>query len=436
MVRASIALLLLVQLAGCGARSALSLGEEPGADAGAGVDARDAAPSARDAHPPRPRLDLGGGDDAWPPASCAGADVVLRYAGGATDPAPIRLERTVRVQAADVYFLFDTTGSMVGEIAVMRAAVVDLIDGLACPSGGAVCADDRDCPAQACSPLGRCAPTEVATTCLPDPHVGVGRYAGQAETYQHLADIAPPTEEVARAIPERADGRGQDETLYLSMACALSDAIDCPAGACAASGRRCAGFRPHSLPIVVTITDEGDQCSYCGPDDESIGAQARALGALLIGIDTARPPGGEATRDLTALAMASGSVDAEGRPLVFDGSDGAVVEAVRAGLAAAAGTPLPMSLELHGDEAFVDAVVERAWVDRWSEGCFPYREVEDTDGDGFADRVPRAAPGTRACFVVEPRARVDLPPARHRFSAQLRLGEVPVQQVEVCVEVE
>jgi len=201
-------------------------------------------------------------------------------------------------------------------------------------------------------------------------------------------------------------------------------------------GLRCAGFRPGALPLYVAISDKGDQCPYCGPDEVSVGAQARELGALLIGIDTAATPR-EATEQFVRLAEESGSFDADGNPLVFAGGEGEVVDAVRAGLAAAAQSPLPLRVDLVGDGIDPDAVIDSVRLDRRSEGCFPYRDTIDSDGDGRPDRVRAAGRGTTACFIVEPRRRAVLTgPAMHRVSAILRHGELEADRVDVCVVVD
>jgi hypothetical protein len=271
--------------------------------------------------------------------------------------------------------------------------------------------------------------------------VGVGRYAGVPDSYRHLHDVAPVDEETVASIPAVADGEGGRETLYEAMQCSVGSGR-CPSAGCADSGRRCPGFRETSLPILVTLTDEGDQCSFgprfpeCGADHVSVGEAARDLGAVLVGIDAAAPPD-DATDFLRAAAEEAGSVDGEGEPLVFSGSEADVVNAVRRGLVAATTSPLPIRVELAGEDLRPDAVIGSVRLDLESEGCFPYRDAEDTDRDGFPDRVQAAGPGTTACFVIEPRESAALEgPAEHRLTATLLAGGGVVDTIDVCVVVE
>ncbi|MBO6937091.1 MAG: hypothetical protein JJ863_19115 [Deltaproteobacteria bacterium] len=426
-------LLVLLASGGCGSRTALSLGDPPeGADLGS-------PPS----FPPDLPFPLDGGTDGaivWPPdgavpASCEASDVVLRYSAGTTSAGPFDLRATIQVPMVDVYFLIDTTGSMSGELGALHAAFLEVVANAHCPSDGARCSENADCPGEACAGNGRCAPTAVAESCLADPQVGIGRYAGEPGSFFHLADIGPATEATAEAFPPIADGWGHHETMFQAMFCSFSEPGECP-NDCATDGLLCPGFRPGAVPLYVTISDEGDQCPYCGPDEVSVGAQARELGAILVGIDTADTPR-EATAQFVRLAEESGSFDADGNPLVFAGREGEVVDAVRAGLAAAAQSPLPLRVDLVGEGIDPDAVIASVRLDRSSEGCFPYRGTTDRDGDGFADGVPAAGRGTTACFTVEPRDRVAVSgPTMHRVSAILRHGELEADRLDLCVVID
>ena len=422
----------IVAGAGCGAKTGLAIDEGGGRDAG---EMRDARVPRRDA----------GADGEVPLVGCAGADVVVRYDSvGRPVPARVDLRATIRIAQADVYFLIDTTGSMVGEIAAMRATVLELIDALTCPSSDRVCSDDGDCMSdEACSPEGRCAHAPEIAGCLPDLHVGVGRYAGGPNSFVHLLSIAPPSDATRDAIPGSADGRGSDEALYQSVQCVFGMGR-CPGTGCEGTGRECAGFRPRALPILVTITDEGDECTYgrfreCAATPESTGATLRENGAVFVGID-ADARRREATPFLVALAEEAGSFDADGEPLVYLGAESGVVGAVQEGLGAVATSPLRLEVVL--EEAAEDAgaalrFVDRVEVDTASPGCFAYRDLEDADGDGRPDVVRAAGPGTTGCFVVFPG---DLPAGTEpgttaTLTARLLGGGATVDERTICFEV-
>ncbi len=430
---ATVLTLLAFVVAGCGSKTALWLGDPPDA-----VDMYPPVPA-----PPWPPEPGDGGVDGavvTPPdgavlTRCEPSDVVVRYVDGSTSDGPQALRTTLRVPMVDVYFLIDTTGSMSGEIEALRDAFVAVIDDAHCPSDGALCSSDVDCPGEACAANARCAPVATARRCLADPQVGLGRYAGEPGSFFHLLDISPTSETTAAAFPVAADGWGNNETMFQAMECSLSEPGECP-NDCAMDGLRCAGFRPGALPYFVTISDEGDQCPYCGPDEVSVGALARELSARMIGIDTASSSL-DANRQFVRLAQESGSFDEDGNPLVFAARDGRVVEAVREGLSAAARSPLPVRVELRSPTVDPAAVIDTVRLDRTSEGCFPYADGVDSDGDGFPDRVDAAGRGTTACFSVRPRARTALPaPSRHRLSAVLLHGELEAERVDLCVVVD
>ena len=415
-------------IAGCGAKTGLAAVERgrdaEGVDGGRSVDAS---------------------FDAASPPACGEGDVVVRYdASGRPVPARVDLRTSIRIPAADVYFLIDTTGSMTEEIRAMRAAVLELIEALTCPASDRTCSDERDCATgETCTPEGRCASAPEVAGCLPDLNVGVGRYAGGPESYVHLLDVAPPSEATRDAVPLEADGRGSNEALYNSVRCSLGRGR-CTGMTCDGEGRDCVGYRRHALPILVAITDEGDECTYgrfseCAATPENTGADLRENGVVFVGIDADSRGDREATPFLEALAVEAGSLDAAGDPLVFAGTGSDVVRAVQDGLGSVTGSPLRLEVALEerdADDGDALALVDHVEIDTASEGCFEYRDVEDTDGDGFADAVPAAGPGTTGCFVVVPRAR---PPgfARGVYVAGARLlaGGATVDDRTICFEV-
>ena len=419
----------LVVVAGCGSKTGLAI--EASARERAELDAG------------RARLDAT--VDAPPAPTCGAADVVVRYeASGRPVPARVDLRTSIRIPAADVYFLIDTTGSMTEEIRAMRAAVLEMIDALTCPASDRACSDERDCAAgETCTPEGRCASAPEVAGCLPDLHVGVGRYAGGPESYVHLLDVEPPSEATRDAVPAAADGRGSNEALYNSIRCSLGRGR-CTEDACEGEGRDCVGYRPLALPILVAITDEGDECTYgrfseCAATPENTGADLREHGVVFVGIDADSRGDREATPFLEALAIESGSLDAAGNPLVFAGTGSDVVRAVQEGLGSVTGSPLRLEVALEerdGDDGDALALVDHVEIDTVSDGCFAYREVEDTDRDGFADAVPAAGPGTTGCFVVVPRERPSsVAPGTYLVGARLLADGATVDDRTICFEV-
>lgn len=378
--------------------------------------------------------------DASVPPLCEGATAVVRYVDGVPDRRSVSLRATVQIAEADAYFLFDTTGSMIDEIAAMRATVLDLVDTLTCPTEGRPCSDGGDCGSgEQCSPTGVCGPEDQVRGCLPDLHVGVGRYAGRADTYRHLRSPSPPSAALPDAIPAAANGVGAAESLYQSVSC-IGRIGRCGSAGCV-SGRGCPGFRPGALPIVVAITDEGDQCSARIPPEclETLDTAVEAMGLLeatFVGI-SADPRGGEAEDFLRAIAIGTDSTDVNGEPLVFVGSGSAVVDAVRSGLRSVGVQPLDLRVALQPLEGDALQYVDHIRIDRESPGCFAYRDTEDEDGDGWDDTVLGAGPGTTGCFEVTfvdraPRPASEEPQAA-RVRATLTGDGAVVDQQFVCV---
>jgi hypothetical protein len=274
--------------------------------------------------------------------------------------------------------------------------------------------------------------------------VGVGVYSGTTSSYRHRADIQPPGPAVTDAIPAFPDGFGGAEALYESVAC-MTNQVRCFDAGCAASGRGCPGYRPRSLPIVVTITDEGDECLFawrlmCSVTAAQAGEALQALGVKFVGIDADR--GLEATPFLIELAEEGRSFTADGDPMVFAGSEGDVVAAVRRGLQAVTAAPLDLTMEIvdeEGDDGDALRFVDHVALDLSSDGCFPYDDVEDDNRDGHSDHVRAAGPGTSACFdlVVSPAPRigpVDEPQMFLMTASILGDGAV-LNDVSICVEV-
>ena len=127
------------------------------------------------------------------------------------EPARDTLEFSTNIQLADVYFLFDTTMSMDDEISEMRASVAEVIGGLACEDFGTPCATPSDCGAdQVCGIEGRCIGDPQTAGCVASLWTGVGRYAGEHNSYRNLAELQPDAQVTQMSIPSRPTASEQE----------------------------------------------------------------------------------------------------------------------------------------------------------------------------------------------------------------------------------
>lgn len=178
-----------------------------------------------------------------------------------TDP----FDFTTRVTTADVYFLFDTTGSMGGELANLRSGMT---------SG----TYDRSCPA------GIGGGIIGATKCIiPNAWFGVGHYddypvspygsAGSGDVvYRNFQDLTPSESAAQAAVNSLrnhygADGpESQTQALYaMATGAGLGPFLSTRTG-CAVGRWGWPCFRPDTIPIVVQFTDatyhNGPQVAY------------------------------------------------------------------------------------------------------------------------------------------------------------------------------
>lgn len=338
------------------------------------------------------------------------------------DPAPAEdtLNFKTSLQFADVYFLMDTTGSMQEEIQAMGAAVEGIVDALTCERFGSSCALDQDCgdPARVCGPSGECIanPTDGAG-CIPSLYTGVGTFEGNYASYRNRVSLQGDAQVTRTAIPSSANGGGATEPLFQSVQYIYSS----PYGTsrCVGGGVGCPGFRKDAARLLVTVTDEPDQCGdgdgdcgdglpqYTGyPETASEAAAALTHPGeeiTFVGINAA-PSGTEARDDLVALAVAAGSYDAQGAPLVFDGANSNVVSSVSSAIQEVAfNLDLRVTIEAQdqpndaGDALpFIDYLV----VNETAAHCTDVSVTEDTDADTRDDAFPALRPGTPVCWDV------------------------------------
>jgi hypothetical protein len=321
------------------------------------------------------------------------------------EPLPARdtLTFRTRVQLADVYFLFDRSGSMGGEIGALHGAVTTLLGELTCGGSDRACARDRECdPGEICGTLGRCIEDPALRGCLASPWSGVGHYLGE------LTNVLGVQPSPARTRDALGFGvTGSTEALYRA-AWGVADPAGAPGieTACVGGGIGCPGFRSDAVRILVAFTDE-DSDGF-----ESVTDAGRALtgaGITAVGVWSGSP-GDPSRRDLEELCRASGGVDSAGRARVFDGIDGAIVPLVETAIREVVeGTPLSVTIEATdepGDDG--DALALLAGLEAWSEHCGG-APTSDADGDGRPDFYPAVTPGTAVCWDVVP-ARNDVRP--------------------------
>ncbi len=325
-----------------------------------------------------------------------------------SDPVEDTLEFRTNIQIADVYFLFDTTGSMEGEISAMRSAVQGILDDLTCADRGRACAGDDECDAgDVCSIEGRCIEDPTTSSCVASVYTGVGTYEGRSNTYRNRLSLQPNAATTRSRIPTSASGAGAGEALFQSVACVADPSACNAAGTCATAGIGCPGYRSDAVRILVTITDEQDECA-CGAVDSPAAAGSRlmAAGITFVGVDA--DIGHEPRADLRAIATAAGSLDSAGQPFVREGDGPAVRTAVVDAINEIVnGIPLRVTIEAAdepGDDGdalrFIDHLVVN--TSGSPAACTAVSPTEDTDGDGHDDAFPALLPGTSVCWDVVP----------------------------------
>ncbi len=337
------------------------------------------------------------------------------------DPDPARDTLTFRtsIQFADVYFLFDISGSMAGEITALRGAVTTIIGDLQCTDTFVACTRDAECGAgEICSPFSStCIEDPGASSCILSPWTGTGYYENTLENALSLqADPA------ATSAAIRTATYGGTERLYQAVqAVAAGPIAGFTANGCTgpSPGRiGCPSFREEAVRILVAFTDEDSD----GVTDPTAAAAALSTaGITLIGVNS----GSSASRTaLVNLANASGSLDRSGAPLVYDGTDAAVVPAVTMAInEIVEGVPLRVTIgatdepDDAGDALQFIAALETNTI---SPGCTAVA-VEDSDGDGITETFPSVTPGTPVCWDVVPERNTFVMPATSPLVFKARL---------------
>ncbi len=334
------------------------------------------------------------------------------------DPTEDTLRFRTNIAFADIYFLFDISGSMSGEIDALRTAVTTIANDLQCMDTGTACMRDSDCAAdiEICSPFSNtCIENPATSSCILSAFTGAGYYedcmwhsggrctvSSDNPSFSGIRLQADPAATAAAMAPWRTFGG----TERLNMAvravaegAGAPNAIGCEPAAPGFVG--CPAFRESAVRILVTFTDENSDGS------ETTATAAAALmdaGIRMIGVWSGSTT--SSARDhLRNLSRDSGSVDRGGAPLTFNGTDGAVVPAVVGAInEIVEGVPLRVTIaatDQPGDDGDALQFIDRLQTNTTDPGC-SMSATEDTDGDMFDDAFPAVTPGTPVCWDVIP----------------------------------
>lgn len=330
-----------------------------------------------------------------------------------TNPPVDTLEFTTSVKFVDLYFSFDTTGSMSQELAAMRSVttgVPAIIDTLTCHPTGGTCVFDTDCADGICF-NGECIEDpEVGDGCLPNIWTGVGRF-DEIDTFNNIQAPQPDATVTANAIP--STGGGASEAPLQAPAC-VADGANCLGNTnCVSGADTCVGFRDDAVRILLQITDADDQCfgarcsmfpaSYTGA--ELISKEIKFIG--LYGTDDDSGNASTPQSVAEAIAIAANSISFWGLPFVYPAVDAAVVDqTVNAVRELVNGIDLDVTIEaedLPNDDGDALQFIDYLEVNTTGVGnCTAVALTVDADGDGFHDAFPSLEAGVPVCWDVHP----------------------------------
>lgn len=332
-----------------------------------------------------------------------------------TTPPKDTVKFRTNIQFADVYFAFDTTGSMVAELnamANMATGVPAIVDQVTCDVVGGTCALDSDCPMGSICFSDTCVqdPNEGAG-CIPDLWTGVGRF-DQLNTYRNLLSIQPNPVLTANAIP--STGGGSAEAPFQPPVC-ISNPLLCPGNTqmqCSATGIGCPGFRDEAIRIYVQVTDADDQCSgaTCSQFNAvTAGDALEAAGIEFVSLYGTDDATGAGTPQSVAesIGIEAGTVNVSGLPFTYLAVDANVTaNAVTAILELARGKALNTTIEATDDPS--DAVDATQFIDYLEVNisgmneCDVVNPTADTNADSYDDAFPVLYPGKKVCWDVNP----------------------------------
>lgn len=330
----------------------------------------------------------------------------------APDPTRDTLAFRTSIQFADIYFLFDRSGSMSGELTALRTAVGTIMSDLTCTDFGVACTRDSECGAgQVCGLTGSCIEDPSTAGCVTSPWTGGGWYL---DSYTNVRSLQPDPAATSAALGFSTTG--SVESLYRAV---RAIATPSAGGASGCTGPTpgtpgtpgmpgapgtigCPAFRSEAVRILVAFTDE--------PNNGGSVTAAQASSALVeqditfIGVWSGAA-GGSGRNDLVTLANMSGSVDRTGAPLVFNGVDSSVVPVVTAAINEIVnGVPLRATIEATdepGDAGDALQFIDYLETNTVATDCASVA-TEDSNGDGHQDAFPAVTPGTRVCWDVVP----------------------------------
>ena len=292
----------------------------------------------------------------------------------APEPASATIPFQTYIQKADVYFLFDKSGSMQDEVDAIRDAVVAML-------GDFTCAASED-PAM--------------RTCVPDIYSGDGQYH---DPYNNLLSLQADHAATSTSIDTiSAEDSISKEDFFEAVTCLANGS--CGTGCTPPVG--CAGFRQDAVRMALVFSDEDS-------DDGTLEAAAGALNDAAIrfvGIWNNAAATGRG--DMENLALSTGAVRADGTTLlVFDGVDDDAATAATDGIRAAIEeAPLRVTIAAEdeaGDDGDALPFVESLEINTSGSGdCTVVSLTEDSDFDGRADTFPMLQPGTSVCWDLTP----------------------------------
>jgi len=316
------------------------------------------------------------------------------------DPTEDTLLFRTNIAFADIYFLFDHSGSMGGETTALLGAVATIANDLQCTDTGTACMRDSDCAgaAEICSPFtNTCIEDPGMGNCILSPYTGIGHYE---DSYTNEVSLQPDPAVTAAASWTIEGGT---ENLFEAVSNVVDPSVGGTERGCTGPTAPligCPNFRDTAVRILIGFTDE----------DSDAGALATATslltsnGITFIGVWSGSA-GSSARNDLRNLSVDSGSVDRTGSPLFFEGVDAGVVPAVTAAInEVVEGVPLRVTIaatDEPGDDGDSLQFIDRLQTNTSDPECSMVA-TEDTDGDMFDDAFPSVTPGTPVCWDVIP----------------------------------
>ena len=320
-------------------------------------------------------------------------------------PATHVVEMRTAPRQVDLYLLLDVSGSMADAAEELAVQLRARADGLRCARSERLCAGDLGCSdGEVCSIDGQCIEDPGAHDCWEDLRVGLGTFAGAADSYRHEVSPGEDPEVVADAIAAAA-GLDGEESLFAAAAC-VADPTACFGALCDEAADRvgCGGLRRDATRVLAVVTDAANGCPGSGEGAcltvntaGEAGRRMQRASIEVLGIDLSGDSA--AADDLRALGLAAGSLDEAGAPHVRSATAATVLGELESGLrdVLAAQTDPVLDAEVvdrAGDEVDVLQFVQGVTLDATAPGCSGRDEMgcwvvtarANTRVTGLADR--------------------------------------------------